>query len=273
MPRITVDLIRKRAEHNESVISTLEELSLHQVRASTHTEPPPPPLTPPSHPQQELECIDECLGSRCRKLKILYLQNNIINKMVNLHHMKDLEYLNLALNNVEVIEGLHNCEFLNKLDLTVNFVALKDLERSVDHLVPRLHLRDLYMMGNPAQSGWEHGFANYLIAKLPQLEMLDGTHITRSMRIVATQQLPQLTAELRELAAVEAAAAAAAAAEAAAEAEAKRAADEAAGACEALAVPAEVPRPDEDELLPHTPAVRTEMYVERALRCCCCCCC
>jgi len=206
-------------------------------------------------------------------LKILYLQNNIINKMENLHHMKDLEYLNLALNNVEVIEGLHNCEFLNKLDLTVNFVALKDLERSVDHLVPRLHLRDLYMMGNPAQSGWEHGFANYLIAKLPQLEMLDGTHITRSMRIVATQQLPQLTAELRELAAVEAAAAAAAAAEAAAEAEAKRAADEAAGACEALAVPAEAPRPDEDELLPHTPAVRTEMYVERALRCGCCCCC
>ena len=46
------------------------------------------------------------LGTTCRKLKILYLQNNIISKMENLHHMKDLQYLNLALNNIEKIEGL-----------------------------------------------------------------------------------------------------------------------------------------------------------------------
>lgn len=30
MPHITRDLIRKRAEHNEGIISTLEELTLHQ---------------------------------------------------------------------------------------------------------------------------------------------------------------------------------------------------------------------------------------------------
>lgn len=32
MPKaITIDLIRRKAEHNEGLIHTLEELSLHQV--------------------------------------------------------------------------------------------------------------------------------------------------------------------------------------------------------------------------------------------------
>mmetsp|Transcript_7867 Transcript_7867/g.17980 ORF Transcript_7867/g.17980 Transcript_7867/m.17980 type:complete len:132 (-) Transcript_7867:33-428(-) len=130
MPHITRALIRKRAEHNEGVISTLEEISLHQ---------------------EELESITEVLGTTCRKLKILYLQNNIIPRMENLHHLKDLEYLNLALNNVAKIEGLDRCEFLNKLDMTVNFVDFDTLEESVTHLKSRRHLADLYMMGNPAQ--------------------------------------------------------------------------------------------------------------------------
>ena len=41
----------------------------------------------------------------------------------NVSRMKKLEYLNLALNNVERIENLEGCESLNKLDLTVNFVG------------------------------------------------------------------------------------------------------------------------------------------------------
>jgi protein TilB len=35
MPHITRELIRKRAEHNESIIATLEEIALHQVRDFT----------------------------------------------------------------------------------------------------------------------------------------------------------------------------------------------------------------------------------------------
>ena len=101
LKHITRALIRKRSEHNEGIISTLEEISLHQ---------------------EELCAISEVLGTTCRKLKILYLQNNCIDKMQHLHHMKDLEYLNLALNNIERVEGLEKCEFLSKLDLTVNFV-------------------------------------------------------------------------------------------------------------------------------------------------------
>jgi protein TilB len=177
MPHITRQLLRKRSEHNEGIISTLEEISLHQ---------------------EELEEINEVLGMTCRKLKILYLQNNIIPKMENLHHMKDLEYLNLALNNVSKIEGLANCEFLKKLDLTVNFIDFDTLEESIDHLCNRVNLQDLYLMGNPAQASWEN-FQCYVIAKLPQLKTLDGTEITRSLQIRARQMLPKLELELKDL--------------------------------------------------------------------------
>ena len=44
--------------------------------------------------------------------------------MENLTKLKELEYLNLALNNIRLIEGIENCESLMKLDLTVNFVDL-----------------------------------------------------------------------------------------------------------------------------------------------------
>jgi len=178
MPVITRALLRKRAEHNEGMISTLEEVSLHQ---------------------EELEGINEVLGATCRKIKILYLQNNIIPRLENLWHLKDLEYLNVALNNISKIEGLQNCEFLNKLDLTVNFIDVDELESSISHLAERERLRDLYMMGNPCQGNWE-GFVSYVIARLPQLETLDGTSITRSMRIIAQQKLPQLEKELQQLA-------------------------------------------------------------------------
>ncbi|XP_065834790.1 dynein axonemal assembly factor 11-like [Oscarella lobularis] len=101
MARITEDLIRKRAEHNEGEIATLEELSLHQ---------------------QDIEKIEH-LDKWCRDLRILYLQSNLIPKIENVGRLKKLEYLNLALNNVERIENLQGCESLQKLDLTVNFVG------------------------------------------------------------------------------------------------------------------------------------------------------
>jgi hypothetical protein len=49
MPEITRELLRKRAEHNEGILTTLEEVSLHQ---------------------EELESINEVLGTTCRKLKV-----------------------------------------------------------------------------------------------------------------------------------------------------------------------------------------------------------
>ena len=178
MPHITRALLRKRAEHNEGIISSMEELTLHQ---------------------EEIEEINEVLGATCRRLKILYFQNNLIPKIENLNHLRQLEYLNMALNNVSKIEGLQNCEHINKLDFTANFIDVDELEASMDHLATRDRLRDLYMMGNPAQAEWP-AFTNYVIARLPQLETLDGVQITKSMEILAAQQLPKMQAELRKLA-------------------------------------------------------------------------
>jgi protein TilB len=57
----TVDenLLRRRSEHNEGILSTLKEISLHQF---------------------DIEKIEN-LDVYCRKLEILYLQSNQISKI------------------------------------------------------------------------------------------------------------------------------------------------------------------------------------------------
>lgn len=64
--RITAELLRRRAEHNDGVLSTLQEVSLHQ---------------------QNIERI-ELLNQLCRRLRILYLQNNVICKIERLNRLK-----------------------------------------------------------------------------------------------------------------------------------------------------------------------------------------
>ncbi|KAJ1505072.1 hypothetical protein HMI54_006342 [Coelomomyces lativittatus] len=118
--KITPELLRRRAEHNDGDLATLEELTLHQFDI------------------EKIETIDVY----CKRLKILYLQNNQITKIENLKKLKALEYLNLALNNISVIENLEGCESLKKLDLTINFI--EDLE-CINNLVPCRELRELYV--------------------------------------------------------------------------------------------------------------------------------
>ncbi|CAF3727515.1 unnamed protein product [Rotaria sordida] len=158
---ITESLIRKRAEHNEGQLSTLEEVSLHQ---------------------QDIEKI-EYLDKWCRELRILYLQSNLISKIENVGRLKKLEYLNLALNNIEYIENLSGCESLNKLDLTLNFIGILS---SVENLRDNIHLADLYLTGNPCVD--HEGYRDYVIATLPQLQRLDGNEITKTERILALQK-------------------------------------------------------------------------------------
>ncbi|XP_058650936.1 dynein axonemal assembly factor 11 isoform X2 [Onychostoma macrolepis] len=162
MVRISEDLIRRRAEHNNGDIFSLEEVSLHQ---------------------QDIERIEH-IDKWCRDLKILYLQNNLIPKIENVGRLKKLEYLNLALNNIEVIENLEGCESLQKLDLTVNFVGKLS---SVESLKQNLHLRELYLVGNPCTEFL--GYRQYVVACLPQLQWLDGKEIRRGERIQVLQEL------------------------------------------------------------------------------------
>ncbi|KAI8467228.1 MAG: hypothetical protein J3K34DRAFT_454530 [Monoraphidium minutum] len=172
MGHITERMIRSRAEHNEGLVATLEEVALHQ---------------------QNIERI-ELLGQLCPRLRILYLQNNLIPKIENLHKLKDLSYLNLAVNNITKVQNLQRCESLSKLDLTVNFVPKAGL-LSLASLAGCHALRELFLMGNPC-ADW-HGYRQFVVGSLPQLARLDGRDIPPSERIAARQALPGLLEQLR----------------------------------------------------------------------------
>ncbi|KAF5269900.1 hypothetical protein FQR65_LT05699 [Abscondita terminalis] len=154
------ELVRKKSEHNECIINSLEELSLHQ---------------------ENIEKIEH-IGNWCRNLEILLLQSNLIAKIENLNKLKKLKYLNLAINNIERIENLERCESLEKLDLTLNFIG--DLA-SVKSLENNHALRQLYLTGNPCVDYKD--YRNYVISQLPQLETLDNNKISRSERLKALQ--------------------------------------------------------------------------------------
>ncbi|XP_068159383.1 protein tilB [Drosophila tropicalis] len=162
MVRITEALVRKKSEHNERLISTLEELSLHQ---------------------EDIECIEH-VQNWCRELKILLLQSNLIARLENLNKLKRLEYLNVAINNIERIENLDGLESLNKLDLTLNFIG--ELT-SVESLRGNYNLRELLLVGNPCVD-YPH-YRDYVIATLPQLQNLDCVEITPSERLEALRYL------------------------------------------------------------------------------------
>uniref|UniRef100_A0A087X5W7 Leucine-rich repeat-containing protein 6 n=1 Tax=Poecilia formosa TaxID=48698 RepID=A0A087X5W7_POEFO len=168
---VTEELIRRRAEHNDCEILSLEEVSLHQ---------------------QDIERIEH-VDRWCRELRILYLQNNLIPRIENVGRLKKLEYLNLALNNIQVIENLEGCESLRKLDLTVNFVGLLSSVESLQH---NAHLRELFLVGNPCTEF--QGYRQYVVTALPQLKWLDGTEISRSERIRASQGLEQVRSTTRQ---------------------------------------------------------------------------
>ncbi|XP_054452372.1 dynein axonemal assembly factor 11 [Anoplopoma fimbria] len=171
MVHITEDMVRRRSEHNECEIFSLEELSLHQ---------------------QDIERVEH-IDRWCRDLKILYLQSNLIPRIENVGRLKKLEYLNLALNNIEVIENLEGCESLQKLDLTVNFVGRLS---SVESLQLNVLLTELFLVGNPCSQF--DGYRQYVVAALPQLKWLDGTEISRSERIRASHGLEEVRRRVRE---------------------------------------------------------------------------
>lgn len=150
----------------------MEELSLHQ---------------------EDIEKIEH-IQNWCRDLKILLMQNNLIDKLQNLFKLKKLEYLNLALNNIERIENLDGLESLNKLDLTLNFIG--ELT-SVSNLKANYHLNELILTGNPCCD--YPGYRAFVIAVLPQLKTLDGVDIKRSEKIVAEKLFNGIRAEIVQL--------------------------------------------------------------------------
>lgn len=59
-----------------------------------------------------------CLFGRVFRSRLILLM-----KIENVSRLKALQYLNLALNKIEVVENLEGCESLEKLDLTLNCIS------------------------------------------------------------------------------------------------------------------------------------------------------
>ena len=165
MATLTLDLLRRKSEHHTDGLSSLQELSLHQLNL-LH-------LTP-------------LLSQTTPHLRILYLHNNLLPSSVfsHLRRLKSLTYLNLTLNNVTALPpAVSSLEKLVKLDLTLNHIPLPALSSSLDALSPLLFLTDLYLTGNPATL-WPH-CRLLTIHRLPRLTRLDGKDVTRTERIEA----------------------------------------------------------------------------------------
>ncbi|KAL7042289.1 hypothetical protein ACKWTF_001094 [Chironomus riparius] len=172
MVKLTEELIRKKSEHNELLIFSLEEISLHQ---------------------ENIERIEN-IQDYCRELKILLMQSNLIEKIENLNKLKKLEYLNLAINNIEKIENLSQCESLQKLDLTLNFIG--ELT-SVESLQSNIHLEELFLTGNPSTD--YPCYRDYVIVAIPQLKHLDGKEVTRSERFKAQKNFDENRRQIIQL--------------------------------------------------------------------------
>ena len=169
---LTLEMVRKRSEHNDGILSTMEEIAMHQ---------------------DEIGVITKVLEINCPKLRIVYLQNNYIAKIQNLDRLRSLEYLNLALNNIEKIENLEGCEKLNKLDLTCNFIV--DLT-TIKNLLINTELKELHLIGNPCDKF--EGYRSYIIGTLPTLNNIDGTEVTPTERVNAARQYEELEKKIEE---------------------------------------------------------------------------
>ena len=171
MVRITEEELKKRAEHNYGRLFDLEEVSLHQLNI------------------KRIENLDKF----CKNLKIIYLQDNAIQKIENLNRLKTLEYLNISMNAIEYIEGLERCENLKKLDVTLNFVGEIS---TIFSLRANESLEELYLTGNPCAT-FKY-YREFVITVLPQLKYLDGINIEKSERILARQMFEQIKESLRK---------------------------------------------------------------------------
>lgn len=171
---ISESLLKKRAEHNDGMLPNLEEIALHQ---------------------EDIESLIN-LDKFCRHIKILLLQNNLIDRIDHISKLKELEYLNLALNNIDTIENLEGCESLNKLDMTCNFISAHTLLTSSLNIKRCPSLREIYMTGNPCVDFPK--FRTILIAPNDHLLSIDGKEVLPSERITAKQNF-ELTCEELEI--------------------------------------------------------------------------
>lgn len=164
---VTRELIRKRAEHNEVsnvwlkyFIFSKKILNSEQLR----------PKGGNFYPWRNCPAPAKHMQNRAHWLLVSLFENNLppsqwnnqnrwkktLNNLMqnscragcwtlaeNVRRLKYLEYLNLALNKIEIVENLEGCESLEKLDLTLNCIRTLS---SLTSLTNNYALREMYMI-------------------------------------------------------------------------------------------------------------------------------
>ena len=176
---------QQRAEHNDGVLHSLEELSLNQlglINLGFVEEKE-------KEPEKGCHRRRSLLPRACRRLRHLSLAGNSLPRLPcgprDLGRCKELKTLNVALNAIERIvrasggeegEGeedgpLSSCESLERLDLSGNFISRKTVRESVRSLASAPALGRLWLSGCPVTVGWK-GYRSFVVASLPRLREL-----------------------------------------------------------------------------------------------------
>jgi hypothetical protein len=184
----------QRAEHNDGVLHSLEELSLNQLG-----------LINLGFVVEEKEQQGSIEGRRrhrrrsllpraCRRLRHLSLAGNSLLRLPcgprDLGRCKELKTLNVALNAIESVGGgsaegeegtgraaedeegpLSSCESLERLDLSGNFISKPAIRETLRSLASAPALERLSLVGCPVAVGWSR-YRSFVVASLPRLREL-----------------------------------------------------------------------------------------------------
>jgi hypothetical protein len=178
---VTLELIRKRSEDHEGLLSELTHLDLHQ---------------------DHLESLGALLGRTCPNLTHLYLHNNIIDTLMKSEwtRLQNLQRLSLALNNLTVLQHLNCCcPKLQHLDVSFNFISLRNLQVSLECLQTLQQLQHLFLKGNPCERQWKEGIFSYVATQLPQLQRFDDVETSPENRNEPRHEISTLQEELQHL--------------------------------------------------------------------------
>lgn len=140
----------------------------------------------------------------------LYLQENLIEKIENLHTLVNLRQLNLTDNLIQKIEGLSclvsletiqlkrnrigkygglddlmgllECPSLTCVDISDNYIEDENLLPEIWEKMPKIAV--IYMQGNPVSKKIKN-YRKTMIAKLPTLKYLDDRPVFEDDRVCA----------------------------------------------------------------------------------------
>ncbi|XP_052229704.1 centriolin-like isoform X2 [Dreissena polymorpha] len=188
---ITEDLIRKVCK--EDGLDTITTLNLTLTKAEAG---------------KKIKYIENL--ERLKRLQVLILSNNIIEKIEKLDKLLKLKELDLSFNCIVKIEGLENLTTLQILNLTGNLIEhipiwmgkrLKSLRafyigknrlESLSELAKLKPLPDLTQMGVAENPLAEFNHCRpYLVFHLRTLEVIDGQNVTDRERIAAKDRFEQ----------------------------------------------------------------------------------